>query len=194
MHEAPVDRLRRIRKREPVRLGRFIDPAERRVRVAARFGIEAVEGRVFLSRQEVDNGLRLVLIQQYPGQAHAPDMTKLTVAAHCDQLPERGCRILVAILVHVETRHRQLGLRRVGRIGIVRRQFGGDDLRLFEVAIADMNRQRFIQLRRLDLRIDLVALVLVVADEQSHRENDTCDDIAAVLSPPRAHLFNLFFF
>ena len=107
---------------------------------------------------------------------------------------QRVCSVLIAVLIHIQSRHRELRLCRIGRIGIIVGEFVCDGLGIVEAALVNVLGQCFKQLGRLDLRLQFAALVLVETDQQADRDNHAGNHIAAVLSPPRFHLINLFFF
>ena len=125
-------------------LAGFCNLAERRMRIAARLGIQTRE----MPRCPARRAGRAL-----PGAC--PGTTGFEQAEHGQRASTPHCRastssslqnirsILVAILVHVEPRHGEPGLRRVRRIRVVASQLTGNSLRILEVAISDMHSPMF---------------------------------------------------
>ena len=166
MHERAVDALRRVRIAQRCLVGGLGvgDPAEHGVGVAEHLRVARRERRALETFEQVDDLLGLVLVKVDARQAQAPDVLEVLVALGHHQLVEDiGC-ILVAILFHVQARHRELRLRRVRRVRVGAAKIGGNGLRSFEITLADVFRELLEQRRRFELRIQLAGLVIVDAE------------------------------
>ena len=164
------------------------------ISIAQHFAESRCKAFAFLTFKQIDNVLRLVLVEQNPRQPesrHLLELVRCRTVKHC---AESIRSILIAVLVHVKTRHRKLGLRRVARIGICRAQLVSSDLCLLQLAVNDVIGQRFVQCRRLHLCVELAVLIVVHAEQQQRTCSDAKDDVTAVLRPPASYLIDLFFF
>ncbi len=127
------------------------DPIQRNIRVAQDFAVRGRKGRVFLAFEQVDDFLHLILVQQDLRKAKSRYLLQLVAAGARKQfLQHVGC-ILVAVLVHVQTRNGELRLRRVRRVGKFGMQSASDDFGVIEVAVNDIIGELLVQRRCLDL-------------------------------------------
>ena len=127
-------------------------------------------------------------------KAHARNMLKMFETVHLEQLVQcLGC-VLVAVLVHVQSRHSEFRLRCVGTVPVLAIELGGRRFRGLQIAAGHVLREVVVKCRCGNFRIDLLRLVVIDPEQDGRAERDAANHVQAVVRPPRTHLVNLFFF
>ena len=144
--------------------------------------------------EQIDDLLRFTLVGQQSCKPCARNITGCLVSRVREQLIEHINSILVAILVHVQARHRKPGLRGVRAVPVLTVEPARGCLRRLQVAVGHVLRDLVVQDRRRDRVLDLLRLVVIDAEQDERAERDATNDLPAVVRPPRPHFLNLFFF
>ena len=196
MHELLVDSCGRqwVEHYALIRCLCILDTPEGVIGVTKQLVVNRGKCLTILVFEQVDDLLLFTLVGQQTGKPGAGDMLGCLVSRIGKQLIEYVNRILIAILVHIQACHRKFRLSRITRIGIFHAELAGNNLRLFEAAGNNMLRKRLVHCRTFELRLELAILIIIVAGEYRDTETKTANHVAAILRPPRANLFNLFFF
>ena len=121
-------------------------------------------------------------------------MLQFAISIAIDDCLERISCILIAVFVHIQTCNGEAGLPDVRRFAIGRRNLVCRCFCRVKITIDNLHQQCFIRGRCRMLRCQLLCLILIDADKQTHADDNAADNIGAILRPPGTDLVNLFFF